>query len=140
MSFSRKEGHPNIQPSTRPGIEPGPQDWEAEILTTAPTPPLWNDKIFTKFSPREGGGGPTSPFLSSLDYTTHFTSTDGHILCTLIKKTFSTNLLEMACESSKYSCVFYLPPRSHVGPRNCSKSLQQWKKRRQSDCYSRPMV
>ena len=23
MSFSGKEGHPNIQPSTRPGIEPG---------------------------------------------------------------------------------------------------------------------
>ena len=23
MNFSGKEGHPNIQPSTRPGIEPG---------------------------------------------------------------------------------------------------------------------
>ena len=29
VNFSGKEGHQNIQPSTRPGIE---QDWEAEIL------------------------------------------------------------------------------------------------------------
>ena len=46
MNFSGKEGHPNIQP--RPGWESnwGPQDWEAEILTTAPTPPL---RIFLEY-------------------------------------------------------------------------------------------
>ena len=40
MNFCGKEGHPNIQPSTRPGIEPGTSGLGGRDLTTAPTPPL----------------------------------------------------------------------------------------------------
>ena len=39
VKFSGKEGHPKHS-NPRPGRELncGPQDWEAEILSTAPTP------------------------------------------------------------------------------------------------------
>ena len=40
MNFSGKEGHPNIQPSTRTGIQPGTSALGGRDLTTAPTPPL----------------------------------------------------------------------------------------------------
>ena len=44
VNFSGKEGHPNIQPSTRPGIKPGTSGLGGRDLTTAPTPPLYNTR------------------------------------------------------------------------------------------------
>ena len=40
MNFSGKEGQPNIQRSTRPGVEPGISGLGGRDLTTAPTLPL----------------------------------------------------------------------------------------------------
>ena len=40
VNFSGKEGHSNIQLSTRPGIESGTSELGGRDLTTAPTPPL----------------------------------------------------------------------------------------------------
>ena len=42
MNFSGKEGHPNIQPSTRPRVEPGTSGFGGRDLTTGPTPPLYS--------------------------------------------------------------------------------------------------
>ena len=39
VNFSAKEGHPNIQPSTRPGIELGTSGLGGRDLNTVPTPP-----------------------------------------------------------------------------------------------------
>ena len=38
--LGRKEGHTDIQPSARPGIEPGTYGLGGRDLTTVPTPPL----------------------------------------------------------------------------------------------------
>ena len=40
MNFSGKESHPNIQPSTKPGIEPETSGFGGRDLTTVPIPPL----------------------------------------------------------------------------------------------------
>ena len=39
MNFSGKEGHPIIQPLTRPGIEPGTSGLGGRDLNPAPTRP-----------------------------------------------------------------------------------------------------
>ena len=64
MNFSGKEGHQIFNP--RPGRESnrGPQDWEAEILTTAPTPPLVNK--LSSFHLKLLTTAPTPPLVSKL--------------------------------------------------------------------------
>ena len=48
LLFSGKEGHPNIQSSTRPGVEPGTSGLGDRDLTTVPTPPLLH-MLYTEF-------------------------------------------------------------------------------------------
>ena len=66
VNFSRKEGHPNIQPSivnkARDRTDQGPQaqDWDADDLTTAPTSSFTCNSHWAR--PRESTGhGSTRP-------------------------------------------------------------------------------
>ena len=67
MNFSGKEGHPNIQPSTRPGIEPGTSGLGGRDLNPS-APPLHCTSVLAPYNfsaeagPTEllgkwGGGG-----------------------------------------------------------------------------------
>ena len=52
VNFSGKEGQPNIQPLTRPGIEPGTASGlGGKDLTTAPTPPLFTYNYLLTYVP-----------------------------------------------------------------------------------------
>ena len=48
VNFSGKEGHPNIQTSTRPGIKPGTSGLGGKDLITAPTPTAAKQRMKTK--------------------------------------------------------------------------------------------
>ena len=61
VNFSGKEGHPNIQTSTRPGIKPGTSGLGGKDLITAPTPTAAKQRKKTKkttikLNVPEGGG------------------------------------------------------------------------------------
>ena len=54
MDFSGKEGHPNIQPSTTPGIEPGTSRLEGrDLYHCANTSAIYHDNVSVSFPARK---------------------------------------------------------------------------------------
>ena len=50
VNLNRKEGHLNMQPSTKPIIGPGTSGLRGRDLTTGPTPPLFNATVMIEFN------------------------------------------------------------------------------------------